>query len=223
MIRVLVVDDERDLREEVSAYIRALGCEVTEVGSIRQFHQYFSEDKFDLLIVDRLLPDGDGLDLVSELRAANVRCGVIMLTALDATKDRIQGLRTRADHYVTKPVKLEELGALISTLAWRVAAPDAWHLDESQWLLCDPVGVPIKLTTHEFEFLKILANSANKPVARAVVVEQLLKDPSQYDPRNLDALVLRLRKKVEKASAFKLPLKTVHGTGYVISKISQHE
>lgn len=223
MIRVLVVDDERDLREEVSAYIRSLGYDVTEVGSIRQFRQYFSEEKFDLLIVDRLLPDGDGLDLVTELRSANVRCGIIMFTARDATKDRIEGFKTGADHYVTKPVKLEELGALISTLAWRVVAPDEWRLDQNQWLLYDPIGISIKLTTHEFEFLNVLSSSPHKTVTRAFVIKQLLKDPNQYDPRNLDALVLRLRKKVEKVSAFKLPLKTVHGVGYVISKISHND
>ena len=220
MIRVLVLDDERDLREEVSSYIKAHGCEVTEVGTIRQFHQYFSEEKFDVLLIDRLLPDGDGLELVSELRSANIRCGVIMFTARDASKDRIEGFRTGADHYVTKPVKLEELGALIKVLAWRINAPDEWRLNQNHWVLYDPSGTPIKLTTHEFEFLKVLCTSPNKTVTRSDVIEQLGKDPDQYDTRNLDALVLRLRKKIEQVSAFKLPLKTVHGIGYVMSKIA---
>lgn len=214
-----MLDDERELREEVSTYIRGLGYAVTEVGSIKQFHQFFATDHFDVLLLDRMLPDGDGLDLVGELRSVNIRCGIIMFTARDATKDRIEGFRTGADHYISKPVRLEELGAMIKVLAWRLSSPDEWRLDQSQWMLYEPNGGQIKLTSQEFEFLKILSKYPNKSVPRSLILEQMGKDPEHYDPRNLDALVLRLRKKIEDAASAAFPLKTVHGVGYSIAKI----
>lgn len=221
MIRVLILDDERELREEMAIYTRGLGYSVTEVETIRQFHHFFVADKYEILILDRLLPDGDGLDLVAELRAANVRCGIIVCTGRDATKDRIEGFKTGADHYVAKPVRLEELGAMIKTLVWRLRPPDEWSLDSSQWVLHEPNGGQIKLTSQEFEFLKILSQHACKPVSRSFILDQMQKNPEHYDPRNLDALVLRLRKKIEEATPHPLPLKTVHGIGYVIAKIKQ--
>jgi len=175
MTRVLVLDDERELREEVAAYLRGIGCAVTEVGTIRQFHQFFAADQFDVLLLDRMLPDGDGLELVNELRAANVRCGVVMFTARDATKDRIEGFKTGADHYVSKPVRLEESGALIKVMAWRLAAPDEWRLDKSQRVLYEPNGAQIKLTSNEFEFLNILSRYPNKSVSRNSLLDQMGK------------------------------------------------
>ena len=219
MLKVLVLDDERELREEVAVYLSGLGYLVTQVGSIRQFHQVFSPEQFDVLLLDRMLPDGDGLELVSELRLANVRCGVIMFTAKDGTRDRIEGFRTGADHYVSKPVRMDELGALIKVLAWRLTTPVEWRLDRSQWVLNEPNGIQIKLTSQEFEFLSILSKQADKAVSRSAILEHMGKDPEHYDPRNLDALVLRLRKKIEEVSTHPFPLKTVHGFGYVLSKI----
>jgi len=223
MIRVLVLDDERDLREEVAAYLLGLGYVVTEVGTIKQFHQYFSADKFDVLLIDRMLPDGDGLGLVNELRSAHVRCGIVMFTAKDGTKDRIEGFKTGADHYVSKPVRLEELGALIKVLAWRLAPSSEWRLDKNHWVLQAPGGGSIHLTTQEFDFLSILARNLNKAVSRASILDQMGKNPEKADPRNLDALVLRLRKKIEEATAHPIPIKTVHGVGYMVSQIAQDE
>ncbi|PUE37962.1 response regulator transcription factor [Limnohabitans sp. Hippo4] len=221
MIRVLVLDDERELREEVAAYLLGLGYAVTEVGSIKQFHQYFGPDKFDVLLIDRILPDGDGLDLVSELRAASVRCGIVMFTAKDGTKDRIEGFKTGADHYVSKPVRLDELGALIKVLAWRLSPMVEWRLDKNHWTLIEPGGSSIHLTTQEFDFLSILAKNRNKAVSRASILNQLGKNPEKADPRNLDALVLRLRKKIEEATSHPLPIKTVHGVGYMVSQVAE--
>lgn len=219
MVKVLVLDDEVELRSEVSAYLRSLGHEVTEVGSIRQFHQVFSAQLFDVLLLDRMLPDGDGLALLGELRLQQVRSGVIMFTARDGTQERIEGFRTGADHYVSKPVRMDELAALIEVMAWRLKTAEEWRLDGMQWILYAPDGVPVKLTAQEFDFLNILGRQAGRAVSRSVLLGQMGKDPEHYDPRNLDALVLRLRKKIEEASKHPFPMKTVHGVGYVVSHL----
>lgn len=223
MTRVLVLDDERDLREEVASYLRRQDYEVTELASIKQFYQFFHPYSTDVLLLDRMLPDGDGLELVSELRAANVRCGIIMFTARDSTKDRLEGFRTGADHYVSKPVRLEELGALIKVLSWRMGQTEQWQLDVNQRILKDPDGTEFPLTSQEFAFLLALEKSPNRAVSRETILEFMGKDPHHYDARNLDALVLRLRKKTETSKRHTLPLKTVHGVGYVMSKIASNE
>lgn len=218
MSRILLLDDESDLREEVAEGLRLRGHEVVEVGTIRQFHQYFRADRFDILLVDRMLPDGDGLDLVAELRDQGVRCGIVMFTARDSTGDRIAGYERGADHYATKPIRLEELLALVASLSWRVSAPRAWRLDESRWMLTAPDGAHIELTALEHGFLTALSRSAREVMSRRQIVDALGRDLASYDPRNLDALVLRLRKKVAQASAEPLPLKTAHGTGYSLTQ-----
>jgi DNA-binding response OmpR family regulator len=218
MIQVLLLDDEGELREEVADFLRARDLDVTEVGSIRQFHNFFPQKSYDIVIVDRMLPDGDGLDLVGDLRLQGARCGVVMFTARDAVKDRLEGLQRGADHYLTKPIRLEELGAVIDTLAWRVRGNIEWRLNMVDWTLQAPNGGVIKLTTQEMGLLAALARQPGKTATRSQIADCLGKDPAAYELRNLDALVLRLRKKVAEVSAEPMPLRTVHGAGYALTQ-----
>lgn len=218
MTNILLLDDEVDLREEVADYLRARQYNVTEVGSIRQFHQYFSPSTCDIAIVDGMLPDGDGLELVSELRDQNHRCGIVMFSARDACKDRIDGYMSGVDHYITKPVRLEELAAVVKSLAWRVESVVAWRLDSADWILKTPQHESIRLTAMEHGFLMTLIKKPNKVLTRRQIVDALGKDAVSYDERNLDALILRLRKKVAEVTNEPLPVKTVHGQGYAITQ-----
>lgn len=218
MVNILLLDDEVDLREEVAHYLRARDYNVTEVGSIRQFRQYFSAQTCDIAIVDGMLPDGDGVDLVSELRDQNHRCGIVMFSARDGSKDRINGYLNGVDHYITKPVRLEELAAVIKSLAWRVQGQVNWCLDSSDWLLKTPQNESIRLTSMEHGFLLALLKRPDKVHSRRHIVDALGKDAVSYDERNLDALILRLRKKVAEVTQDPLPVKTVHGQGYAITQ-----
>lgn len=218
MATVILLDDEADIREEFAEYLQGLGHEVQTVGTVKQFLTLFTTHKPDIAVVDRSLPDGDGLDMVKELRSQGVRCGVIMFTAKDATQDRIDGFRSGVDHYLTKPIRLQELGAVVHALAWRLQATASWRLILRLWELRAPGGVVIKLTAQESAFLQVLVEQAGQTVSRKKVVQSLGKNFSDYDPRNLDVLVLRLRKKVASVSSAMFPVKTVHGAGYVIEK-----
>lgn len=218
MVRTLLLDDERELREEIADYLRNAGFEVDEAGSLRQFHQLFSADRHPVVVIDRTLPDGDGLDLVEDLRQRGAQCGIVVFTARDASADRVSGYRRGADHYVTKPVRLEELAAVVGALARRVTPAAQWQLREADWTLLTPTGHAIRLTAQEHGLLLALARSRSRALSRGKIVEGLGKDTQTYDPRNLDALVLRLRRKVAESGELSLPLKAVHGTGYALTQ-----
>ena len=218
MATVILLDDEADIRDEFAAYLQGLGHDVQTVGTIKQFLSLFATHKPDIAVVDRSLPDGDGLELVREFRDQGVRCGVIMFTAKDSTQDRIDGFKAGVDHYLTKPVRLQELGAVVQSLTWRLQATASWRLILGTWELKAPGGVMIKLTAQESAFLQVLVEQAGQTVNRKKVVQSLGKNFADYDPRNLDVLVLRLRKKVASATSAVFPVKTVHGAGYVIEK-----
>ena len=123
MANVILLDDEEDIRVEFAAFLQSMGHEVQTAGSIKQFLALFLTHPPDLALIDRNLPDGDGLELVKSLREQGVRCGVIMFTARDATQDRIDGFRTGVDHYLTKPVRLQELAAVMQSLTWDCNLP----------------------------------------------------------------------------------------------------
>jgi DNA-binding response OmpR family regulator len=217
MANILLLDDELDLREEVSHFLTVRGHRVTEVGSIKQFQQFFASSNCDVAIIDRMLPDGDGINLVSDLRSENHRCGIVMFTARDASKDRIVGYQNGVDHYVTKPVRLEELSAIVESLVWRVQGQSGWRLKATDWVLISPKDQNIKLTGMEHAFLLTLVKRPEKVHSRRFIAEALGKDAVNYDERNLDALILRLRKKVAEMTSDPLPVKTVHGQGYTVT------
>ncbi len=218
MAHILLLDDESELREEVADFLRTVGHDVDEAGSIRQFRQYVPGRTYDVLVIDRALPDGEGLELVAQLRSEGLRSGIVVFTARDASRDRISGYQSGADHYLTKPIRLDELAAVIGALVRRVAPHGDWRLDTTQWSLWTPEGQPVRLTAQEHGLLLALAKAPQKTLSRRQIVEVLGKDMASYDPRNLDALVLRLRRKVRDISAASLPLKTVHGAGYALTQ-----
>ena len=214
MVKVLLLEDEQVLREEIADYLRGQGFETTEVGSIRQFRQFFNSSTYDVVILDRMLPDGDGLDLASELREEDHRCGILMLTARNSSQELIHGYMSGADHYITKPVRMDELSAIIHSMVWRILPRENWWLELLTSTLMTPRDVRIKLTSQEFQFLATLGKIAPKPLSRHQIASALGKDLSNYDPRNLDAMVMRLRKKVAELTHEALPLRTHHGHGY---------
>ena len=144
MVKVLLLEDEQALREEIADYLRAQGFDITEVGSIRQFQQFFQTAAYDMVVIDRMLPDGDGLDLVAELREAGHRCGILVLTARDASQDRVGGYLNGADHYIAKPVRMDELSAIIQAMMWRLQPPENWWLESLNSALVSPRAIKIK-------------------------------------------------------------------------------
>ncbi len=216
MAAILLVEDDLDLREEVADFLRGEGHTVREAGSRREFRALMAAEPCDIAILDRRLPDGDGLDLISEGRAAGWRCGFVLMTARDAAAERIAGYETGADHYLTKPVRLDELAVILKSLARRLHLGAHWRLNLALGLLQAPNGKKVELTGLEAAFLAILGAHLNQPLDRRQIIQDLGRDYLSYDPRNLDALLRRLRRKVREDAGADLPVQTRHGLGYVL-------
>lgn len=217
MIRLILLEDEADLREEVAQFLATLGISVVEAGSVRAFWHAFGLHGCDIAVIDRMVPDGDGLDVVRQMRESRPDCGLVMFTARDASEDRIDGYQGGADHYLTKPVGLGELGAVVQALARRLTAGAEWCLDTVHWQLSTPANVQLELTGQQAVFLATLSKARGQVVSRRELVHSLGKNFSSYDPRNLDTLVKRLRQKVEASGTHLLPVKTRHGAGYQLT------
>lgn len=218
MARLLLLDDEVDLREELAIFFRGHGHTVVEAGDLHDFRAWFAKEAFDIVLIDRMLPSGDGLTLVDEIRARGVRCGIIVFSARVAVADRVEGLKQGADHYVTKPVNLDELAAVVDALSRRLGVGVRWRLQPGTRTLHTPDAAAVLLTAQECHFLEALARNTQPAVSRKQVIQALGKDYLSYDPRSLDALVLRLRKKVAATGPTPLPIRTVHGQGFALGE-----
>jgi DNA-binding response OmpR family regulator len=217
VIRLLLLEDDRDLREEVSEFLGRYGIDVSGADSIGAFWQAFRHSRFDVAVIDRMLPDGDGMDVVRVLREEASTCGVVVFTSLDAERDRIEGYRHGADHYLTKPVQLDELSAVVQSLCRRIGPSGSWCLDVVEWKLLTPDQVEVELTGQQAAFISALVQARGQVVSRRALVEAIGKRFNDYEPRNLDTLVMRLRSKVEAVSTHRLPVKTRHGAGYQLT------
>jgi DNA-binding response OmpR family regulator len=217
MATIMLLEDDADLRDEIAHYLAVEGNQVQTSGTIAQCLKLNAHQLPDILIVDRMLPDGDGLDLVRDIRKNGGRCGVVMFTAKGAPQDRLDGFSSGVDHYLTKPVRLPELSAVIKAVSWRLQSSPHWKLLLQTWELKTPAGEVIPLTSLEAGFLHTLILSQGRIVSRRKVIEGMGKKWTDYDPRNLDALLLRLRKKVASVTPISLPVKTVHGAGYTVA------
>lgn len=191
--------------------------QVFVAGSIKQFDALWQTHRPDMVLIDRALPDGDGFEVLRHLRNQGSRCGVVALSNNAASEERIEAFELGADQVVSKPVQRRELLAVLNTLAWRTGSSASWRVCPSTWHLFLPSSEAVKLTGQETQFLSYLATHPAQPQSRKKIVESLGKAMYDYDYRNLDALVLRLRKKVAQYTPSPLPLKTVHGLGYSVT------
>lgn len=218
MPKIAFVDDEVEVREKAADFLRGHGHQVTELGSCAELRCSVAIAVPEILVVARMLPDGDGLHAVAELMHEHSQMGVIMFTSCDTVAERLDCLRQGADHYLTKPVSFEELLAVIKSLSRRISVSSDWKIDSVECSLINPERRRISLTPQEYQFLDALNNAPWRLLTRTQIVRALGKRHDNYSERSLDALVLRLRKKVSAVTSQSLPLKTVHGTGYSLTR-----
>lgn len=216
MAHVLLLDDESEILEEIAYFLTQEGHQVRVAANLAEFRLHYRQQAADIVVLDRMLPDGDGLELVAQLREQGQRCGVVLFTAKDASQDRIEGYQQGADHYLSKPVRLEELRAVISALVWRLQVHAAWLYNPDTHILRTPSKDRIQLTTSEGQFIKCLVERIGQTVSRQDVIKALGRNEAAYETRNLDVMVMRLKKKISANSSAPLVLKTIHGVGYCI-------
>lgn len=215
MAHVILLEDEPVLREELSDYLQAQGHHVTVSATVAEFLRLFRPLEHQVAVLDRGLPDGDGLDLILRMRRNGMRLGIIMLTARGSTRDKIEGLEVGADHYLPKTGDLAELAATIAALARRLGVQEQprWLLQASPRQLTPPGQPPIPLSAQDYIVLRALARGGDS-VTRAAIVEALGGDYFDYDQRRLDTQMRRLRRKVEEACGQELPVSTLRAVGF---------
>ena len=225
--KILVVDDDADLRWMVEKYLSKHEFSVTLAEDGEKMRAALEQQSFDLAILDINLPGEDGLSLARYLRS-NYQIGIIMLSAAAEVFDRIVGLEMGADDYVTKPFEPRELLARVKSVLRRVqgaiereAQPDsrvkfgACWLDLESHQLLDENDQAISLTSMEFDLLKAFAENPDKVLNRDQLLS--LSHNRDWDPfdRSIDIRITRLRRKIEVEPSRPQIIKTVRGAGYI--------
>lgn len=225
MTRILIVEDEPRLRQDLGDFLELRGFVVTRAASAHEMRKEFTEGLTPAAIVlDVGLPDGNGFDLAAEVRQ-NSDCGIVMLTAFADSADRIRGFDSGADVYLVKDSTLREVEAAIRSVLRRTGQQQAnvdrrgadWRLDTASWSLATPEGHVLQLTATEFAFLNFLCRRPGQICGREQLVAALGRPHVHFDNRRLDAVVSRLRRKFEKATVDPSAIKVVYGVGYTFT------
>jgi two-component system OmpR family response regulator len=221
-MRLLLVEDDRDAAEYLRKAFKEAGHVADLAGDGEEGLALALDGKYDVMIVDRMLPQRDGLSLVSELRGRGHTTPVLILSALGQVDDRVQGLRAGGDDYLPKPYAFTELLARVEALSRRGAPQAAETVYKVADLELDRLshsvtrgGKEIVLQPREFRLLEYLMRHAGQVVTRTMLLENVWD--YHFDPQTnvIDVHVSRLRAKIDKG--FEVPLiHTVRGAGYMV-------
>jgi DNA-binding response OmpR family regulator len=229
--RLLLIDDDTRLTAMLSDYLSAAGFEVTVAGSLAAGREALAAGSHDLLVLDLMLPDGDGLDFCRELRSGAAmqpsrRLPVLMLSARGEPMDRILGLELGADDYLPKPFEPRELQARIKALLRRLE-PQGEDDDVLRFgrleidlaaRLARLEGKPCELTSHQFDLLVVLAQSPGRVLTRDQIMDALKGHPLDAFDRSIDVHISRIRSVIEDDPKNPRRVLTVRGVGYVFAR-----
>jgi len=227
--RILVVDDDHRLRELLLRYLGEQGFEARAVPDAAGMDKMLARERFDLIVLDLMLPGEDGLAICRRLRATNAGPAILMLTAKGDEVDRIVGLEMGADDYLPKPFNPRELVARANAILRRRApggppgapttATEVHRFGEFEFNLGTRAlsrgGKPVALTTGEFSVLKVLVQHPRAPLSRDKLMELARGREYEAFDRSIDVQISRLRKIVEDDPAHPRIIQTVWGFGYV--------
>jgi DNA-binding response OmpR family regulator len=225
---LLLIDDDTRLTAMVADYLRGHQFEVDLAGSLATGRDRLARESYDALLLDLMLPDGDGLELTRELRAdARLhRLPLLMLTARGEPMDRIVGLELGADDYLPKPFEPRELLARVKALLRRAALDSGpgevlsfgrLEIDlGSRQVRLD--GQVCELTSHQFELLVVLASSPGRVLSRDRIMDALKGHPMDAFDRSIDVHISRIRAAIEDDPKTPQRVLTVRGAGYVFAK-----
>jgi len=216
----LIVDDEENVAYVVSTALRLDGWEAVTVGTGCQAVREAAEIQPDVVVLDIMLPDADGFTVLKRLRATGVDSPVIFLTARDSTEDRVRGLTTGGDDYLTKPFSVEELVARCR-LVLRRTGTDLGRYVRYADLEMDEDGHQVRrggslvhLSPTEYKLLRYLLRNAGRVLSRRQILDHVWEYDFAGDSSNVEAFISLLRRKIDAAGT---PLiQTVRGVGYVL-------
>ena len=221
--RLLVVDDEPNIRELLSTSLRYAGFEVTAAANGREALDAAEEFQPDLAVLDVMLPDMDGFTVTRRLRSAGRHFPVVFLTARDGTEDKITGLTVGGDDYVTKPFSLDEVVARIRAVLRRTASLD----DDAAVLRVDDLeldddahevrrgGEVVELSPTEFKLLRYLMMNPNRVLSKAQILDHVWEYDFNGDASIVESYISYLRRKIDVGGREKM-IHTKRGIGYVL-------
>jgi two-component system OmpR family response regulator len=215
---IALVESNATLRDELVFKLSDLGYTTMAFADGSTFDPAITGNPpWAVAIIDLALPAGDGMLLCRRLRQASKSIGIMLLGHRNNAADRLLGQREGADNYLAKPVNMAELTAVVNVLTRRgessIAGNDEWLLDDVCMTLRSPLGTKIDLTLSEVELVRALALRADHFADRDALIKSMGKQPDCYDPRALEVMVSRLRRKLGATA----PLKAVRARGYVFA------
>ncbi len=224
--RILVVDDEADLVELVTYNLTRNGFKVSAARDAEEALDAIKKGGIDLVILDQMLPGLQGTELCSIVRnnAKTASLPIIMLTAKDEVHDKIQGLETGADDYMTKPFSPRELIARVQALLRRTSAKEVKEnvivlgnlaIDKERYAVSKK-NIPLNLSATEFKLLLYLVERRGRVFSRDQLLDAVWKDETYVEPRTVDVHVRRLRAQIEDDPARPTYVKTRRGVGYYV-------
>jgi DNA-binding response OmpR family regulator len=230
VIRVLIIEDDDDLRDTLVRYLCGVGMPARGIASGEEVDAEVGRQNFDAAVCDVNLPGEDGFAVLARLRSHSAM-RIVMLTARGMANDRLRGLGLGADYYLVKPVNLRELEMVLRNLLQRShevqgarelaedpsvkpAVPSAWRLQSTQWMLLAPDGQRVQLSSSEARLVQSLIARPREVVDRTTLLVAMGRPGLEAYERNLDVTVSRLRRKAEQACGQKLPIVAVRGEGY---------
>lgn len=230
---ILVVDDDREIRDLLARFLVKHGLRVSSAANGREMYARLEDSAVDLIVLDVMMPGEDGLTLTRNLRAGKNTIPIVMLTAMGEDTDRIIGLEMGADDYLPKPFNPRELLARIKAVLRRfegngmnadgdvlkaeVVTFAGWSFNVGARQLFDPRGEEVVLSGGEFELLSVLVSHPGRVLSRDQLLDMARGRDAQPFDRAIDVQVSRLRKKIETDPQAPTLIKTVRGGGYLFT------
>lgn len=221
--KVLLVEDDSNLGNLLKDYLEDKGYSTVLAVNGKQGYDVFSKDKFNICILDVMMPIKDGYTLAKEIRAVDANVPIVFLTAKSMKEDAIEGFNVGADDYITKPFSMEELLLRVKAIIRRTENKNVknsdqnefkignYHFDYSHQTLAIN-GVSQKLTTKEADLLRLLCINANDVLDRNFALKTIWKDDNYFNGRSMDVYIAKLRKYLKDDS--NVELINVHGKGF---------
>lgn len=222
MALIYVVEDDKNIREIEVFALRNTGYDIKDFECAKEFYQEMEEKKPDIILLDIMLPDEDGLDIVRKLRAGieTKDIPIILVTAKTSEIDKVKGLDIGADDYMAKPFGVMELISRVKALLRRsnkneekILYIGKVCLDEEKHMVTTD-GNPCELTYKEYELLKLLMNNAGIVTPRDMILEKIWGTDFEGESRTLDMHIKTLRQKLKEAGSM---IKTVRNVGYMFT------
>jgi DNA-binding response OmpR family regulator len=226
-MKILVAEDDRDFGNILTQYITISGFDVTLGRDGKEAWELFNQSKFDICVLDVMMPEMDGFTLAEKIKESHPEVPVIFLTAKSLKEDIVRGLKIGADDYITKPFDPEVLILRINNILKR-----AYSSSNDEYKLADTVlkynslelisgGAKEKLTLKEAQLLRYFIVNKNKVLAREDILTEIWGEDDYFLGRSMDVFISRLRKYVSEDK--NIDIRTVRGTGFILEELNKTE